>query len=101
MAGFLFTIVEGILQLLIIAILASAIMSWLIAFNVINMRNQLVYNVARFLDAVTAPVLRPAQRLIPPLGGVDVSPILVILVLQAAHNYLVPWLFRPLFNIIG
>ena len=42
-------------------LIAAAIMSWLIAFNVINMRNQLVYNVARFLDAVTAPVLRPAR----------------------------------------
>jgi YggT family protein len=101
MTGFIFSIVEGLLQLLIFAIIASAIMSWLVAFNVINLRNQFVYGVARFLDAVTRPVLRPVQRIIPPLGGVDISPIVVILILQAAHNYLVPWLFGPLFNLIG
>jgi YggT family protein len=101
MAGFLYEIIQGLLQLLILAIVVSAVLSWLVAFNVINLRNQLVYGVARFLEAVTTPVLRPVQRIIPPLGGVDISPIVVILVLQAAHNYLVPWLFRPLFDIIG
>ena len=47
------------------------------AFDVINLRNQFVYNVAHFLDAVTRPVLRPVQKIIPPLGGVDISPIIV------------------------
>ncbi|PZQ57341.1 MAG: YggT family protein [Phenylobacterium zucineum] len=101
MAGFLYTIVDGVLGLAILAIIVSAILSWLVAFNVINLRNQFVYGLARFLDAVTSPILRPVQKIIPPLGGVDISPIIVILVLQAARNYLVPWLFRPLFSLIG
>jgi YggT family protein len=46
-------------------------------------------------------VLRPVQRFIPPLGGVDISPIIVILVLQGIRAYLLPWLFRPLFSVIG
>lgn len=101
MTSFLFAIVSGLLQLLIFAIIASAILSWLVAFNVINLRNQLVYGVARFLDAVTRPVLRPVQRIIPALGGVDISPIVVILVLSAAQKYLLPWLFQPLYGLIG
>ncbi len=101
MASFLFAIVSTLLQLLIYAIIASAILSWLVAFNVINLRNQFIYSVVRFLDAVTTPVLRPFQKLIPPLGGVDISPIIVILVLQAANTYLLPWLFRPLFAMLG
>jgi len=101
MTNFLFAITSGLLQLLIFAIIASAILSWLVAFNVINLRNQFVYGVARFLDAVTTPILRPVQKLIPPLGGVDISPIVVILVLSAAQRYLLPWLFQPLYGLIG
>jgi YggT family protein len=55
----------------------------------------------RFLDAVTRPVLAPFQRFIPSLGGVDISPIVAILVIQAARQYLLPWLFAPLFRIVG
>ena len=60
------------------------------AFDVINLRNRFVYNVATFLDRVTAPVMRPVQRFIPPLGGVDISPILVILVLMGTRDILLP-----------
>ena len=101
MASFIYAIVSTLLQLLIFAIIASAVLSWLVAFNVVNLRNQFVYAVARFLDAVTTPILRPFQKFIPPLGGVDITPIIVILVLQAAHSYLLPWLFRPLFATLG
>lgn len=101
MAGFLYFVIDGALGLLILAIIVSAILSWLVAFNVINLRNQFVYGVARFLEAVTAPVLRPFQKIIPPLGGVDISPIIAILILQGIKGYLLPWLFRPLFAMIG
>jgi YggT family protein len=101
MGQFLYFLISSILQLLVWAIIISAIISWLVAFDVINLRNRFVYNVARFLDAVTRPVLRPFQRIIPPLGGVDVSPILVILVLQGAIRYLLPAIFGPLINLLG
>ena len=59
---FVFFIIGAILQLLIYAIIINAILSWLVAFDVINLRNQFVYNIARALEAITAPVMRPVQR---------------------------------------
>ncbi|MBX3483720.1 YggT family protein [Phenylobacterium sp.] len=94
MGTFIYFVLDGILFLMIAAIIVSAILSWLVAFNVINLRNQFVYSVVHFLDAVTRPILRPFQRIIPPLGGVDISPIFAILILQGIKGYLLPWLFR-------
>jgi YggT family protein len=101
MGSFLYFIVSSLLSLLVWAIIISAIISWLVAFDVINLRNRFVYNVARFLDAVTAPVLRPFQRIIPPLGGVDISPIIVILLLQGFSRYLLPMIFAPVIAALG
>lgn len=64
------------------AIIISAIMSWLIAFNVINTSNQFVYQVMDMLHRITQPVLRPIRRIIPDLGGIDISPILLYLGIQ-------------------
>jgi YggT family protein len=100
-ASFLFYIINGLLTLVIVAIIASAIMSWLVAFNVVNARNDFVRMLLRFLDAVTRPFLWPIQKIIPPLGGVDISPVIAILVLSAAQRYLLPWLFAPLVATIG
>lgn len=101
MGSFLYFIVDALLGLLVIAIIAAAIMSWLIAFNVINGRNRFVYQLERFLEAVTRPVLRPVQRFIPPLGGIDISPIIVLLVIQGVRSYLLPMAFRPLIALMG
>ena len=101
MGSFLYFIVRSLLELLVTAIVVSAIISWLVAFDVINLRNRFVYNVSRFLDAVTRPVLAPFQRIIPPLGGVDISPIIVILVLQGIIRFLLPMIFGPLINLMG
>ena len=101
MASFLEFIVSSLLSLLYWAIIISAIMSWLIAFDIINLRNQFVYNVHRFLDAVTRPVLAPFQRIIPTLGGVDISPIIVLLIIVGIQRYLVPMAFAPLRAILG
>ena len=78
----LFQLIRVVLGLLVWAIIISAVLSWLVAFNVINLRNQFVYSVARVLDAVTTPVLAPFRRFIPPLGGVDISPIIAILLIE-------------------
>ena len=59
-----------------------AILSWLFAFDVINHRNRFVNQIADFLDRLTAPLLEPFRRIIPNLGGIDISPIVVILLLQ-------------------
>ena len=87
---FLIFIVRGLLNFLLFAIVVSAILSWLVAFDVINLRNRFVYNVAHFLDAVTRPILRPVQKVIPPLGGVDISPIIVLLLIQGFRSYILP-----------
>ena len=101
MTSFLFAVISGILSLLVFAIIASAILSWLVAFNVINIRHPVAHGFVRFLDAVTRPVLAPFQRVIPTLGGVDISPVVAIIVIQAARQYLLPWLFNPLYSLIG
>lgn len=94
--NFIYFIVDGLLGLIVWALIINAVMSWLVAFDVINYRNRFVYNVARFLDAVTRPVLAPIQKIIPPLGGVDISPIIAILVIQGIRIYLLPPLFGAL-----
>lgn len=101
MASFLEFLVSSLLSLLYWAIIISAIMSWLIAFDIINLRNRFIYNVHRFLDAVTRPILAPFQRIIPTLGGVDISPIIVLLIIVGVQRYLVPMAFAPLKSILG
>ena len=99
--GFVFYIVNAILGLLVFALIASAILSWLVAFDVINLRNQFVYNVARFLDAVTRPVLAPFQKIMPNLGGVDISPVLAILVISGIQRYLLPAAGNALIGLVA
>ena len=101
MTDFIISIISGLITLVVFAIIASAIMSWLVAFNVVNPRNDFVRMLLRFLDAVTRPFLWPVQRFIPPLGGVDISPVIVILVLTSAQRFLLPWLAAPLRAAIG
>lgn len=62
-------------------IIASAIMSWLVAFSVINTQNQFVRMIWEFLWRITEPALRPIRRFMPNLGGIDISPIILILVI--------------------
>jgi len=88
--GFIIFIVRKILEFLIWAIIINAIMSWLVAFDVINLRNRLAHNVARFFEAITDPVLRPLRRIIPNLGGVDITPLIAILIIQGLLIYIIP-----------
>ncbi len=60
-------------------VIISAIMSWLVAFNVINTTNRAVYVIGDFLYRITEPALRPIRRVLPNLGGMDISPIVLIL----------------------
>ena len=95
--NFIYFIVDGLLGLLVLAIIVNAIMSWLFAFDVVNYRNRFVYSVARFLEAVTAPI----QRIIPTLGGVDISPIIALLIIQGIRQYLLPAAFGWLAGVVG
>lgn len=70
-----------ILTLLWWIFLIMIIMSWLINFNVINTRNQFVAGLWRVINAITEPILRPIRRIIPPMGGFDLSPLVVFVVI--------------------
>jgi YggT family protein len=69
-------------------VIGMAIMSWLIAFDVVNTRSQVVYSLWNALNALTEPVLRPIRNLLPSLGGLDISPIILLLALQFLRNLL-------------
>jgi len=84
------------IQALIWLIFASVAVSWLVAFDVINMRNRLAYQVVHFLNAVTRPILRPIQRIMPPLGGIDISPAIVMILLIATDQVLLPRLMAAI-----
>ncbi|WP_375465148.1 YggT family protein [uncultured Methylobacterium sp.] len=72
---------DTIVQLFIYVLIASAVLSWLVAFNVVNVRNPIVAQIGEVLYRITEPVLRPIRNLLPNLGGVDISPIILILLL--------------------
>jgi YggT family protein len=69
-------------------LIGSAIFSWLYAFNVVNSRNAFVASVGDFLHRATEPALRPIRRLIPDLGGIDVSPIVLLLIIYFLRNFI-------------
>jgi YggT family protein len=68
--------------------LIMIIMSWLISFNVINTRNQFVATVWRGLNQITEPILRPIRRIIPPIGGLDLSPLVVFIVIFFLQSFI-------------
>lgn len=69
-------------------IIASAIFSWLYAFNVVNSRNQFVGTVGNMLFRLTDPALRPIRRIMPDLGGIDISPIILLLIIFFIRQFL-------------
>jgi len=77
----LFYVIDLALSMYIYLIVAAAVMSWLIAFNVVNVRNQFVGMIADFLYRITEPALRPIRNLLPNLGGIDISPVILIFIL--------------------
>ena len=87
----LFQVIDLVLGLVVWALILSAILSWLVAFNVVNVRNQFISTVGNFLYRVTEPMLRPIRRYVPDFGGVDVSPVILILVIYFIRSVLSQW----------
>jgi YggT family protein len=79
---FLF-VFNTVIDLYIFVIIAAVVVSWLIAFGVLNTYNPLARSLVQALDALTEPVFRRVRRIIPPLGGLDLSPLIVLLILEA------------------
>lgn len=69
------------IDLYIWVVIISAILSWLVAFNVVNTSNRFVYTIGDALWRLTDPALRPIRKFMPNLGGIDISPVILILVL--------------------
>ena len=89
----LFLVIDLALQLYIWLLIAAAVLSWLIAFNVVNTRNQFVGMIADFLYRITEPALRPIRKALPNLGGIDISPVILILLLLFIRDVvLLGWL---------
>ena len=82
------------LQIYVWLLIAAAVLSWLIAFNVVNTRNPFVATVGEFLYRITEPALRPIRNLMPNLGGIDISPVILILLIifirYVIHLYILP-----------
>ena len=93
----LLDVVLLVLRLYNYVIIAMAIMSWLLAFDVINFRNELVRSVWNFLNGVTEPLLRPIRRMLPNLGGVDISPIILLLLLFLVEDIIQRYIYPNVF----
>jgi YggT family protein len=87
-----------VIDLYIWVIIASAILSWLIAFNVVNTQNRFVYTIADMLYRVTEPALRPIRSILPNLGGIDISPVILILLLLFIRDVLLLGWVLPAFT---
>ena len=85
-------LINTVVNIYIWVLIAAAVLSWLVAFNVLNTRNRLVYAAGDVLYRVTEPALRPIRRLLPKLGGIDVSPVVLILLLMFLRNLLFEYL---------
>jgi YggT family protein len=84
----LFWLVDRLLSLYIWAVILAAVFSVLVSFGILDTRNRLVWTIGDFLYRITEPALRPIRNLLPGLGGIDISPIILILLLQAARMLL-------------
>ena len=80
-----------LIQIYIWVVIISAVLSWLIAFNVVNTTNRFVTTVADALWRLTEPALRPIREFLPNLGGIDVSPVILILLLMTIQYFLVTY----------
>ena len=88
----LLILIDTVIELYIWVLILWVILSWLIAFNVVNTRNRVVYMIGDFLNRVTEPALRPIRRVLPNLSGIDLSPLVLILLLMFLRNLLFEYL---------
>jgi YggT family protein len=90
----LFTILDFLLQVLMWIIIIQAILSWLVAFNVINTSSHVVGSFLNALDRMTRPLYRPIRKILPDFGNIDFSPMVVILLLILLRRLLAVWVFQ-------
>ena len=93
----LLDVILVVLQLYVYVIIAAAILSWLVAFNVVNRHNDVVRSIWNFVTALTEPLLRPIRNVIPNFGGIDISPVILLLLIfflqRVIEEYIYPNVF--------
>jgi YggT family protein len=93
----LLDVIVILLQLYIYLLIAAAVLSWLVAFNVVNTRNQFVAMAGDFLYRITEPVLRPIRNVLPNMGGIDVSPVVLILIIILIEKLIYYYIYPNVF----
>lgn len=90
-----------IIGLLIFLIFARAIVSWLVQFDIINTRNRVVWQILTLMERLTDPILNPISRVVPSIGGIDISPIIAWLALSVIRILFNVYLTGPLIRLLG
>ena len=93
----LLDVILVVLQIYVWLLIASAVLSWLIAFDVVNTRNQVVRTIGEFLWRITEPVLRPIRSITPNLGGIDISPVILILIIFFIQSVITRYIYPNVF----
>jgi YggT family protein len=93
----LFWLIDQLIGLYVWALIIAAVFSLLVSFNVLDTRNRFVWTVGDFLYKITEPAIRPIRRFMPNLGGIDISPMILILLLYAARIFL----WQTLWPLVG
>jgi YggT family protein len=99
--GFFFFIMNGLFTFFFWALVLYMIASWLIVFNVISPHHPNARQILGFLEQVTNPILEPFRRFIPPMGGLDLSFLVAILVIQGIQGYLLPAAQASMLRLVG
>ena len=81
-------LISQLIEIFIWFLIAQAILSWLVAFNIVNTNNNIVSLIGNFLFKITEPLLRPIRKFLPDFGGIDISPVILIILLIFFRNLL-------------
>ena len=81
-------LIDSLVSIYIWILIINALLSWLIAFNVLNTSNRLVYSLLDISYKMTDPLLRPIRNFLPNLGGIDISPVILILLLTVSYTHM-------------
>jgi len=91
---------RAILDVLLVAldmyryvVIGAAVLSWLIAFNAVNIRNELVRSLWNLVDALTTPLLRRIRQFLPNMGGIDISPVILLLLVMLVENIIIRYVY--------
>ncbi len=85
-------LLSTVISIYVWLLIAQAVLSWLVAFGIVNRYNRVVATIGDFLWRVTEPLLRPIRRVLPDLGGIDISPVILILLLWFLRNLMFEYL---------